>query len=510
MYISGSYHRFSEFPSQGYDPLIQIPKILLRLHRGHLAVVDQMPVVGCRLDLQIIVKTYDTGNLRIAPAVQKGLIQLPSLAGRPQQQALTMLLDLTERDSGETVEILDMGIGDQTVQIHPSCLIFYKDRSVKCMRLMDRIHGLMSAAVQFLYRMDPRLMHHFHQGYKDLRGHIRVITRPVMMCVDHAEMLAETIQSVPSQLRQQHVGQGHGIQCGKGIGQPEAAAVLLYEACIKCGIMCHEDRILRKFKELRKDHIDVGRIHHHIIRDGGEQGDLVGNGFLRIDKLRETSDLISVCIHTHGTDLDDLAALHGKTRGLDIENHVLLLLVKGFPVSVHGEVQGIIDKIALHTVDHLEITALRNRMVCHGKRLYHRMIRDGHCVHSPGDSTLYGLFHIQHTVALRESCMQMQFHPFLGCVVLPYRPEVRRRLDARNSHKSELAGEGIVIHGSLQFIESALLKFLQKCVLILRLPEDLESDGVRIVCHHAKKKEVPAPGLLLLDGDHLSENTDLP
>ena len=64
MHIAGRNHRFLELFTKLYDSPVQIPQIFLAGYIVPVFVPHHEHVIADRLNLQIIVEFYQTGNLR--------------------------------------------------------------------------------------------------------------------------------------------------------------------------------------------------------------------------------------------------------------------------------------------------------------------------------------------------------------------------------------------------------------------------------------------------------------
>ena len=80
VHIAGSDHRFAVFVAQSHDALIDGDEIILRMDVDAVA-LDHEAVVAQRLDLQIVIKIDQPGDLLLRCTVQDRLVQFARLTG---------------------------------------------------------------------------------------------------------------------------------------------------------------------------------------------------------------------------------------------------------------------------------------------------------------------------------------------------------------------------------------------------------------------------------------------
>ena len=73
MNVTGSAHQLTKLGSQIYDLFIYLDQVFFCLNCTFF-IPEHKRIVSQRLDLQIIVEIYQSGNLRIGSPAKKGLI----------------------------------------------------------------------------------------------------------------------------------------------------------------------------------------------------------------------------------------------------------------------------------------------------------------------------------------------------------------------------------------------------------------------------------------------------
>ena len=74
---------------------------------------DHEAVVGQGLDLQVVIPGGDPQQLLPVLAPDDGLVELPGFAGRTQDEALPVPVDLALGHDGKAFEIVQVGQGDE-------------------------------------------------------------------------------------------------------------------------------------------------------------------------------------------------------------------------------------------------------------------------------------------------------------------------------------------------------------------------------------------------------------
>ena len=127
--------------------------------------------------------------------------------------------------------------------------------------------------------------------------------------------------------------------------------------------MSHKNRILAELHKLRHYNLSCGCIHYHVIADAGKLLNSVGNGNLRIDKLREPVHYLSV-FDLNGTNLNDPVLDRRKTCSLNIK-YYKGSIIKALPLVVYNNLLQVINYVGLNTQNQFkEILAVYRRLTC--------------------------------------------------------------------------------------------------------------------------------------------------
>ena len=137
---------------------------------------------------------------------------------------------------------------------------------------------------------------------------------------------------------------------------------------------------------------------------------MVRNRHLGIDEGAEAVRDLSL-LHPDCADLDDMVGHGAESGGLDIEHHAGAVQI--LSPSVYHQLFDIVDEIALHPVDNLEI---RGKLCMQGVRkgLDAAVVRHGQGIHSPGLRPLQDGAHIGDAVHIAHLGMTVELHPLYG------------------------------------------------------------------------------------------------
>lgn len=127
MQVAGGHHRLVQPTGQGHDAAVQVPEGLLVLH---YLLLDEEAVVSHGLDLQHIVELGDFRDLVLVLIAEIGLEQLAGFAGGAEDEPLPLLLQQAFGNPGLLIEGLDVGMGDQLVQVPKARQILHQNQGV--------------------------------------------------------------------------------------------------------------------------------------------------------------------------------------------------------------------------------------------------------------------------------------------------------------------------------------------------------------------------------------------
>ena len=147
--------------------------------------------------------------------------------------------------------------------------------------------------------------------------------------------------------------------------------------------MCYQYRISHKRKELRKNRLDIRRIHHHLICNTGQLCNLKRNRNLRIHKRAELLGNLAL-FHFYRSDLYDLVLDRAESGRFQVKYHISSFQRLSF--FIHSHIRKIIYQITFHPIDHLEriiFIQILHIMIGIRKCLYHTMVGNRKCFVSP-------------------------------------------------------------------------------------------------------------------------------
>ena len=166
--VSGGDHRFAQFLAQPDDFPVVLPEVFIGF--GLVFFVCQHKAVVCQgLDFQKIVKGRNALQLVVAFPVEDGLEQLARFAGGADDQTLPQLKNVGLGHPGHPAEILQIGVGDQMVQVAQTDLILGKNDDVPRLTVGDAaagaqmghggVDGLQVVNVMLLFQFGHELCH---------------------------------------------------------------------------------------------------------------------------------------------------------------------------------------------------------------------------------------------------------------------------------------------------------------------------------------------------------------
>ena len=213
--------------------------------------------------------------------------QLARLAGRAENQALSVTNQLTARHNRLFIEIFQVGIGNQLVQIFESHLIFCQNNKVIPAQIFQAA-GLGFESCQ--QRVDVGnfgrvqfFLHLFQQLDVNSAQNCRVLTRSVVVERANLEFFRHDIQLVPFHVRKQNFAHFHGINGSKFPFDAQPFAGTMDKRHIKARIVRDERQISRELQELRQRLGKLRRILDGFIRNARQLRDVRRNRLVRID-----------------------------------------------------------------------------------------------------------------------------------------------------------------------------------------------------------------------------------
>ena len=139
MHVSRRADRLSELLAEGDDLAVQISEVFVRLNVIIAVFPLEVGIVADGLDLQVIIEGDDAGKLLVRYAPEDCVEQLAFGARRADDEVLPVFLQKGLRDARISAEILQVGIGNDAVQLAPPGLVPDEDADVVVVHLADHV-----------------------------------------------------------------------------------------------------------------------------------------------------------------------------------------------------------------------------------------------------------------------------------------------------------------------------------------------------------------------------------
>ena len=209
MDVAGGADRFPQLSAQLYNGAVQVPQPLLV---GNLSFFQQEGIVADGLDLQKVIPGGDSAQLTPVLVVQHGPEQLSRRTGTTHNQPLPVGVDEAFGYDGIAGKVLQVGQGDQLVEIAQTSLVFRQQNHVtRPLAALDRRAQLKHRTVDLADALHLQVRQHPPKGHQHIPHHRGVITGPVVVEGRQTQVLRHNVQLVLAQAGQQILGQNQGI-----------------------------------------------------------------------------------------------------------------------------------------------------------------------------------------------------------------------------------------------------------------------------------------------------------
>ena len=104
-----------------------------------LIICDHKFIISDRLNFQIIIEIYQSGNLCLRCISQQCLVQFARLAGTSYQKSVTVFLQDALWYTGTSVIVLQMRLAYQFIQINTTRFISGKNNYMVCRQFLNGI-----------------------------------------------------------------------------------------------------------------------------------------------------------------------------------------------------------------------------------------------------------------------------------------------------------------------------------------------------------------------------------
>ena len=203
--VPGGAHRLAQFLPQTDDIPVKVPQLLLGPDHPP---AEHEHIVADGLNLQIVVPGGDALQLLPVPAVGQRPEQLPRLTGGAQDEPLPAGVDERLGHDGVALEVLQVGQGDQLVQVAQAGLVLGQHDQVLGLALgLSLSPEGCHVGVDFRQVMVTCRLQLFEKARQHIGHRGRVVAGPVVVEGGQTKVLRHNIQLVFAQLGQQVLSQ---------------------------------------------------------------------------------------------------------------------------------------------------------------------------------------------------------------------------------------------------------------------------------------------------------------
>ena len=503
--VPGGAHRLAQLLPQPDHGPVEVTKLLLRLHH---ALAEHEHVVADGLDLQVIVPGGDPLQLLPALALHHRLEQLAGLAGRADDESLPVFVDEGLGHDGVPLEMLQIGQGDQLVQVAQPRLVLGQDDQMLGLPLgLAPLAELGHIAVDLPQVMEPQFLHHPEEVGQHIGHRGRVVAGPVVVEGGQLQPLGNDIQLVLAQVGQQVLGQDQAVHRGV----VEGDAVLLTaggdKAHVKLRVVGGKRPVPGKDQKRLQRLLLGGGAHQHLVGDAGELDDLRRQDAARRHEGVEAVGNLPV-FQYHRADLNDDLILLVQSGGLNVKADDLPVEgLTDLPVDGHPVVH-VVDVVGLHAEENLHLLGRVPRV---GEGVGHAVVGDGDGGMAPFLQTLDGVFrhrriglgpHRRQCVHGGHGGVEMELHPLLLRRVHPHR---LFRLGHGHRLQHHVAVKAVQVQTALDLQVHSLLDAVHQGLALVAGEELVDPDGAGIV-GHVKGHHPGAPlfQLLVVHGEDVA------
>ena len=199
--IAGGNHRFAQLLSQPHNGPVKVSQILIVFHR---ALGDHKPVVTNGLNLQKVIKARNPQQFVPTAVVHHSPEQLAGFTGGAHKDTLPPFDQLTLGDTGHTLIVFQMGIGDQPVEIPEARIILCVENNMPCLQRRNFIAGLHAGhgLVDLRHTCNALLLQHLEEPFQHIANRHGIIHCPMVVKVRQAQCICHNIQLIFVEPRQ--------------------------------------------------------------------------------------------------------------------------------------------------------------------------------------------------------------------------------------------------------------------------------------------------------------------
>ena len=323
--------------------------------------------------------------------------------------------------------IVQVGPGNQAVEIYPADLIFCQNNYMVGRKLFDRVRTHASHLIDCCQITDIAIFQHLHKFYEDFCGTACVVHSPMVIFQGYIQRLCHRIQLKAVQIGQEDAGQGHGVHYGKGTGEALALAVFSDKAHVKIGIVGHHNCAFAEFQETGQHFCDIRLIQDHIIGNACELFDLKGDGRVGVDKGTEALRNLAL-LHLYCADFDDLIVFGAETGGLYVKYYIKV--IQALFSGVRDDFFQVVYQVSFQAVNDFEGISLVQTVAGIRVRLDYSVVCDGYGFVAPSFGLLDEILDLGNSVHIAHFRMAVKLHSFVFVVVYPKLSKVCGFFDA--------------------------------------------------------------------------------
>ncbi len=353
-----------------------------------------------------------------------------------------------------------MRLRNQRIKVAPPDLILRQQDDVVVFQVPDTIHRDSALRIEVSERDDVLALHPFEQPEIGHRHTPCPRERAHLVRIRHLQMADKRPEPDLAESREKVAGHRGNIDESPARwldSIPLAGGQDKVHALIR--IIGDQRQTAGELRESPHRVFQIRRRNHHIVGDPHLRLDGERDRPPGIDQrgklFRQPSAFDLLC-----SNLDDIVRKRTLTGRHDIEHDTGT--VDSSLDGAADQILHVVDQIALHAVDHLEIRVFRNTalpseaLLCLRKRLHDTMVGDGDRFHAEP----VGLFddggRRSHRVHIRHLRMAVQLDPLHRRVIFPCLAERRNPADAVHALDHHLPVIGVQIHQALDHKTAAL------------------------------------------------------
>ncbi|MNN10418.1 hypothetical protein D3C81_1233400 [compost metagenome] len=336
----------------------------------------------------------------------------------------------------------------------------------------------------------------FKQAVQDLTKGNGVINSPVMIFKGDFIFGRQGIQAVIFQswmqqsckfkCIQHRITQGLHVQIFKlGIDK----------ANVEPSIMSHKNAVSGKLDKFLQHRLNIRCVLDHVIIDVSQLLNVIRDPFMRVDERSVAVNFLTFH-HLDCGDFDNVVLSNRQPCSLYVKYYKRCCLQFNRPRFKHNS-HIIIDYVCFYTVDHFDSVLLRR---LRGIRitLNSTVISNGYCFVAPFCSHFDILINWSYGIHSTHGCMQMEFYPLLGSIILASGRRSNFRQIRRNHNQLWDLHEAIVFNTPASLHPFAISQLAHDLKIFLVLGEHLHLQRVTEISQVVRKERASVTKLFAL------------